>query len=102
MLNSGEYLSVNLWVGTSVVVPGSDRTEMLPLGIGGDDIMLGINDPWIWGVYILCILSTLLCVAYGLANWNNGIEPGREQVEIREELEWEDQEEQMQKEELGL
>ncbi len=27
--------------------------------------MLGIEDPWIWGVYILCILSALLCVIYG-------------------------------------
>jgi hypothetical protein len=32
--------------------------------------MLGLTDPWIVGVYALCILSTLLCVGYGIANWN--------------------------------
>ena len=25
-------------------------------------MVLGIEDPWIWGVYVLIILSTLLCV----------------------------------------
>ena len=34
--------------------------------------LLGIEDPWIWSVYILIILSTLLCVVYGAKNWNNG------------------------------
>ena len=34
--------------------------------------MLGLPDFWIWSVYILCVLSTILCVAYGLFNWNNG------------------------------
>ena len=63
-------------------------------------MMLGINDPWIWGVYLLCILSMLLCVGYGLANWSKGGE--REENEVAEEIAWEDQEEKMQKEELGL
>ncbi|MFZ2455131.1 MAG: symporter small accessory protein [Candidatus Altiarchaeia archaeon] len=31
--------------------------------------ILGIDDPWIWGAYVLCILSTLLCVFYGIMNW---------------------------------
>jgi hypothetical protein len=62
--------------------------------------MLGINDPWIWGVYILCILSTLLCVVYGLLNWNKGSE--MEQAEIAEEMAWEAEESKMEKEELGL
>jgi hypothetical protein len=61
---------------------------------------LGINDPWIWGVYLLCIFSTLLCVIYGLINWNKGGE--LEAVEISEEIAWESQEEEMQKKELGL
>jgi hypothetical protein len=34
--------------------------------------VLGIDDPWIWGVYLLCILSMLLCVIYGMVNWNRG------------------------------
>ncbi len=62
--------------------------------------MLGINDPWIWGVYLLCIFSTLLCVIYGLINWNKGGE--LEAVEISEEIAWESQEEEMQEKELGL
>ncbi len=32
--------------------------------------MLGLSDFWIWSVYLLCLLSTLLCVIYGMINWN--------------------------------
>ena len=62
--------------------------------------VLGINDPWIWGVYLLCIFSTLLCVIYGLANWNKGAEA--ETIEISEEAAWEEQEEKMQDKKLGV
>ena len=62
--------------------------------------MLGIDDPWIWGVYLLCILSALLCLIYGLINWNR--EGELEAVEIRETAAWEEKEEEMQKKELGL
>jgi hypothetical protein len=62
--------------------------------------VLGINDPWIWGVYILCILSTLLCVIYGIAYWNKGSE--LEEAEIREEEEGEKEEEDIEQKELGL
>ena len=31
-------------------------------------MVLGIEDPWI--VYVLIILSTLLCVVYGIVYWN--------------------------------
>jgi len=34
--------------------------------------ILGIEDPWIWGVYLVIILSTLLCIVYGIVNWNKG------------------------------
>jgi hypothetical protein len=64
------------------------------------EVMLGINDPWIWGVYLLCILSTLLCVVYGAVKWNESAET--EEAEISEEIEWEKSEEEMQKKELGL
>ena len=37
--------------------------------------MFGLPDPWIWSAYLLCILSALLCVIYGLMNWNKGEEP---------------------------
>ncbi len=62
--------------------------------------MLGIDDPWIWGVYLLCILSALLCVVYGLINWNKGAEV--EAAEISEEIGWEEREEKMEEQELGL
>ncbi len=62
--------------------------------------MLGIEDPWIWGVYILCILSTLICVIYGIINWNRGGE--LEAQEIVEEAAWESKEEEMQEKELGM
>jgi len=32
--------------------------------------MLGLSDPLIIGAYVLSVLSTILCVVYGLANWN--------------------------------
>lgn len=35
-------------------------------------VLLGIEDPWVWGAYILLILATLLCVVYGVLNWNKG------------------------------
>jgi len=37
-------------------------------------MLFGIQDPWVWLAYLLCIFSTLLCVAYGLINWNKGDE----------------------------
>jgi len=32
--------------------------------------MLGIQDPWIITVFILCILSALLCLVWGVVKWN--------------------------------
>lgn len=34
--------------------------------------MLGIEDFWVWLAYLLCIASSILCVIYGLINWNRG------------------------------
>ncbi len=34
--------------------------------------MFGLADPWIAIAYLLCILSSLLCVVYGWKNWNSG------------------------------
>lgn len=33
--------------------------------------------------YLLCILSALLCIVYGLVNWNKGDEPVK-----TEDVEW--------------
>jgi hypothetical protein len=35
---------------------------------------LGIEDKWVALAYLLCILSTILCVVYGIINWNKGDE----------------------------
>ena len=35
-------------------------------------MILGIEVPLIWGVYVGIILSTLLCIVYGIVNWNKG------------------------------
>ncbi len=70
--------------------------EQHPAGVS----VLGIDDPWIWGVYLLCIFSALLCVIYGAFNWNRGGES--ESAEIKEEAAWEEKEEEMQEKELGL
>ncbi len=57
--------------------------------------MLGIEDFWIWSAYLLCILSTLVCVVYGALMWNKGTEPApspedvawaKEEEKIDEEL----------------
>ncbi|MCF7957515.1 MAG: hypothetical protein K9M57_03595 [Phycisphaerae bacterium] len=34
--------------------------------------MLGIEDKYVSAAYVLCLLSTVLCVVYGLINWNRG------------------------------
>ncbi len=52
--------------------------------------MLGINDPWILMAYLLCILSTLACVGYGICNWNKGAE--NEPDEISEGARWDENE----------
>ncbi len=36
--------------------------------------MFGIEDPQVWLAYLLCILSAVLCVVYGVINWNRGDE----------------------------
>jgi hypothetical protein len=38
--------------------------------------MWGIQDGWILAAYLLCIGSALLCVVYGIVNWNRGDEAG--------------------------
>lgn len=42
-------------------------------------VVLGIEDTWVILAYILCILSTVLCVVYGIVNWNKGDEPLRQE-----------------------
>lgn len=44
--------------------------------------MLGIEDKYVSGAYLLCIASTLLCIIYGLINWNQG-ETEADKTDIR-------------------
>ena len=56
-------------------------------------MILGINDPWIWSAYIGCILAMLLCVVYGIINWNKGGDD--EEGQISEEIRWHEKEKNM-------
>lgn len=49
--------------------------------------MLGMGDFMIFLVYVLCILSALACVVYGIFNWNKGTD-----IEEPAEKEWEETE----------
>ena len=49
--------------------------------------MLGIESKGVLAAYMLCIASTLLCVVYGLINWNKGAEQAEP-----EDAKWADEE----------
>lgn len=49
--------------------------------------MFGFGDVWVFLGYLLTIGSMLLCVVYGIRNWNKNRENVQE--EIREEAAWE-------------
>jgi hypothetical protein len=46
-------------------------------------MLLGIDDPAIWSAYLLCILSAVFCIIYGIFNWNKGDEAIRS-----EDIKW--------------
>jgi hypothetical protein len=54
--------------------------------------ILGLPDPWIALVYLLCIGSTLLCVVYSYLNWNKGDDAPK-----AEDVEWAKHEEEVAK-----
>ncbi|MGN1185383.1 MAG: symporter small accessory protein [Methanobrevibacter wolinii] len=37
-------------------------------------MVLGIEDPMIWGCYVLILIFLIICVVYGIINWNKGDE----------------------------
>jgi hypothetical protein len=45
--------------------------------------MFGIEDKGVLLAYLLCIASTVLCVVYGIINWNKGGEDVKP-----EDVEW--------------
>lgn len=56
--------------------------------------MLGIEDKGVLAAYLLCIAAAILCVVYGIINWNRGddtVEPddikwAAEEQKVTEEL----------------
>jgi hypothetical protein len=52
--------------------------------------MLGLGDFWVSSAFLLCILSSLLCIIYGAMNWNKGDEPSKQEIE--EEKKWDEEE----------
>ncbi|MDF2987144.1 MAG: hypothetical protein K0R50_2654 [Eubacterium sp.] len=50
-------------------------------------MLLGIPDFGILSAYLLSVLSAILCLIYGLYNWNKGSE--EENRQIMEEAQWE-------------
>jgi H+/gluconate symporter-like permease len=41
--------------------------------------VLGIKDGWVVLAYALCVASMVICVVYGLLNWNKGDEPVKQE-----------------------
>ncbi|HUT31696.1 MAG TPA: hypothetical protein VMX13_18050 [Sedimentisphaerales bacterium] len=55
--------------------------------------MLGIDDKYVSMAYLLCIASALLCVIYGLLNWNRG-----QEVTKAEDVRWAEEEKKVEEE----
>jgi len=62
------------------------------------DLMLGLGDLSIFLAYVLCIASALLCVVYGVINWNKGAET---EVELKKDIGWEEKDKEI-KEDLDV
>ena len=45
--------------------------------------VLGIEDTGVWLAYVLSIACAVLCVGYGIVNWNKGEEPVK-----KEDVDW--------------
>lgn len=55
--------------------------------------MFGIQSFAIWSVYLLCILSTVACLIYGVINWNKG---GTDEIQdLKKSKEWQKEEEEI-------
>jgi len=52
--------------------------------------MLGIEDPWVVTAFILCILSALLCLVWGIIKWNQDDQESEPEEKIRQWAEEED------------
>jgi hypothetical protein len=57
--------------------------------------MLGIEDPMVATAYILCIVSALLCLVWGIIKWNTDDPEIEPEAEVRQ---WAEEEERVEKE----
>ncbi len=57
--------------------------------------LLGIQDPWVWLAYLLCILSTILFVIWGAIKWNSDDSVQEPEEEVRH---WAEEEEKVEEE----
>ena len=48
-----------------------------------DTMVLGIESPSVWLAYVLSLGGAVLCVVYGIANWDKGEEPVQ-----KEDMDW--------------
>lgn len=48
--------------------------------------MLGIDDFWIYIAYLLTVVVVIICVIYGIVNWNKGDKESAE--ELASDLAW--------------
>ncbi|OHD57310.1 MAG: hypothetical protein A2014_09055 [Spirochaetes bacterium GWF1_49_6] len=62
-------------------------------------MVLGIPDPSIWIAYLLLIALTLLCIIYGIVNWNK--EGDISDEEAKEEKQWSKEEIELEEEVSG-
>ena len=52
--------------------------------------MLGIEDKWVSIAYILCIVSALLCLVWGIIKWNKDDPESESEEDVRKWAEEED------------
>jgi hypothetical protein len=58
---------------------GAGRRMPFAASGGKERFMLGIQDKWVFLGYALSVAGMLLCVVYGIATWNRGAEPVRQE-----------------------
>ena len=63
------FVAIQMVVLQHIVTLGPDNPG------GEDKRMIGIEGKWVGLAYLLSIGSAVLCVVYGLLNWNKGDEP---------------------------
>ena len=83
-LGSADFLYCFVETLPPKIAPSNRAIGGSPLpGSKEDDMVLGIQDSGVWLAYVLSLASALLCVGYGIVNWNKGEEPVK-----KEDVDW--------------